>query len=286
MNNGIPSEKYQLRTVDRAISILKVFLHPYESSELSLAEISRLVDLSQSTTLRLLVSLRSSGLVEQVSSNGKYRLGVTCLALGDAFLRNNDLRQTAYEFMVRLRDQCGETIHLAFLERSEVVYLDKLAGLHPIGLMSSRAGSRAPAYCTALGKSMLAFLQEADLQRALQCTTFTRYTQNTITDPETLRMELDRVRAQGYAIDDQEHEPGAGCLASPIFGHRGIAASISVSGPAERVLNDRNREELARLVLSAAREVTQRLGGESYTRSDLSEAGGINPFSRSSKGSS
>jgi DNA-binding IclR family transcriptional regulator len=262
MDTSISSEKYKLRTVDRALSILKVFLNPNESSELNLAEISRRVSLSQSTTLRLLVSLRSSGLIEQVSSNGKYRLGVTCLALGDSFLRNNDLRQTAYEFMVRLRDQCGETIHLAFLEGSEVVYLDKLAGLHTIGLMSSRVGARAPAYCTALGKSMLAFLKETELYRALQETRFTSYTQNTITHPDSLLAELESVRAQGYAIDNEEHEPGAGCVACPIFGHHGVVAAISVSGPAERVLNDQNREQLANLVISASREITTRFGGE------------------------
>ena len=254
-------EKYKVRTVERAISILTVFLDPGGNGELNLADISRRVGLSQSTSLRLLVSLKSYGLIEHNQSNGKYRLGVTCLTLGDAFLRNNNLRQRSYDFLINLRDQCGETVHLAFLEGEEVVYLDKLAGLHPIGLMSSRAGGRAPAYCTGLGKSILAYLPKAKQHEVFQKTNFVNYTKKTITDKNRLIGELEKVREQGYSIDDEEHEQGAGCIACPIFDHHGVVAAISISGPAERVLNNQNRDSLIQLVMRTAQEISARLGG-------------------------
>ena len=263
-----PNKKYQLRTVERALSLLKVFLDPDSKGELNLAEISRRMGLSQSTTFRLLVSLKSSGFIEQIQSNRKYRLGVTCLALGDAFLRNNNLRQRAYDSLVNLRDRCGETVHLAFLEGSEVIYLDKLAGLHPIGLMSSRAGGRAPAYCTALGKSLLAYLPESKLVEVLQDTRFVRYTEKTITDIESLYRELEKVREQGYSIDNEEREQGAGCIACPIFGHLGIIAAISASGPVERVLKSQIRDDLIQLVKGTADEISARLGGGYYRKTD------------------
>jgi DNA-binding IclR family transcriptional regulator len=95
-------ERYKLRTVERALSILKIFLDSDTAGEFNLVEISRQVGLSQSTSFRLLVSLKSAGLIEQNQSNGKYRLGVTCLALGDAFLRSNNLRQRAYDSLLKL----------------------------------------------------------------------------------------------------------------------------------------------------------------------------------------
>jgi DNA-binding IclR family transcriptional regulator len=155
------------------------------------------------------------------------------------------------------------------LEGSEVVYLDKLAGLHPIGLMTSRAGGRAPAYCTALGKSLLAYLPETRLREVLDDTKFAKYTDKTITEIESLLKELDKVRKQGYSIDNEEHEQGAGCLACPIFGHLGIVAAISVSGPVERVLNSQNRDSLIQLVKETAEEISARLGGGYHQKNEL-----------------
>ena len=146
-------EQLKVRTVDRALKILKLFIDC--DTALSLTDISRKGQLNQSTVYRLLGTLVKDGFVEQSPQTGKYRLGVAALALGEAFLRQNDLCQRAHEALVQLRNSCGETVHLAVLEGSEVVYLDKLPGLHPIGLMSSRVGGRSPAHCTGVGKVSL-----------------------------------------------------------------------------------------------------------------------------------
>ncbi len=255
-------EQYHVRTVDRALSVLKVFIADDGDGELSLTEISRAVALDQSTTYRLLVTLEASGFIEQSEIKGKYRLGVATLALSEAFLRHNNLSQRAKPSLVTLRDQCGETVHLAVLEGIEVVYLDKLAGLHPIGLMSSRVGGRSPAHCTGLGKSLLACYPDSEIRSAYKNYALKKYTANTITDLDALLEELAKIREKGYAVDIEEHEQGVACIAAPVFDHRGIAAAISISGPSNRLLDQTAKLNLPKMVVDAAREVSSQLGGK------------------------
>jgi DNA-binding IclR family transcriptional regulator len=252
-------DRYHVRSVERALSILKLFLTG--EGELNLVEISARMHLPQSTAFRLLVTLRSSGLIEQSKDSGKYRLGATSLALGGAFLRSSDLRQSAKDSLEALRDRCGETVHLAVLDKLEVIYLDKLAGLHPIGLMSSRVGDRSPAHCTGLGKALLAQLTDAEIRERYASASLRRYTPNTVTHLGTLLKDLGEVRAQGYAIDDEEHEPGVACVAAPIFDSAGTAAALSVAGPSQRINEQLKSKELPRIVRQAAAEVSARLGG-------------------------
>jgi DNA-binding IclR family transcriptional regulator len=256
-------EQYHVRTVDRALSILKAFIANESEGEFSLTEISRTVSLDQSTTYRLLVTLEASGFIEQSDKNGRYRLGVASLALSEAFLRQNDLCQRANPSLVALRDKCGETVHLAIMEGIEVVYLDKLAGLHPIGLMSSRVGGRSPAHCTGLGKSLLAYYPDSMIRSAYQNLVLNKYTTNTITDLDSLMKELVKIREKGYAVDVEEHEQGVACIASPVFDHRGIAAAISVSGPSDRVIQQISKSNLPQMVIDAAGEISSLLGGRS-----------------------
>jgi IclR family KDG regulon transcriptional repressor len=247
-------EQYQVRTVDRALTILKLFID--FDSALSLTDISSKVQLNKSTSYRLLQTLVNNGFMEQSLQTGKYRLGVATLALGDAFLRQNDLCQRAHEALVQLRNSCGETVHLAVLEGSEVVYLDKLPGLHAIGLMSSRVGGRSPAYCTGVGKVLLAYKTNEVIIPADTSRNFKIFTPHTITTQEGLNAELKKIRQNGYGIDSEEHEIGVACIAGPIFDHLGILAAISVSGPVERITTNMNefvklvREEAARISLS------------------------------------
>lgn len=251
-------ERYYVRTVERALSILKIFIENEEIGEYSLVDISRITHLSQSTAYRLLVTLRCAGFMDQDPISGKYRLGTSALALGDAFLRQNNLFQKAKPSLISLRDKTGETIHLAVLDETEVVYLEKLAGLHPIGLMSSRVGGRAPVHCTGLGKALLAFLPQQHTDSILQNTSLSKFTDNTITDLDALMKELIEIQKNGYAVDNEEHNKGVTCIASPIFDHNGVVAAISASGPNDRMLND---PKLIDMVKSSALEITNLLGG-------------------------
>jgi DNA-binding IclR family transcriptional regulator len=252
-------DRYYVRAVGRALSILKLLT---EQEDLTLAAIGRQVNLPQSTTFRLLVTLVGAGFVEQPKNGSGYRLGVECLALGDAFLKTSDLRRVAEDHLAHLRDHCGETVHLAVFEGWEVVYLLKLPGLHPIGLMSSRAGGRAPAHCTGLGKAMLAFVEpDTGLLPSLKKTKLKRFTRHTLVDWRRLETELRETRKRGYSMDNEEHEEGVACVAAPIFDHEGLAAAISASGPVDRIRDQMKEADLAEAVVRTAGEITSSLGG-------------------------
>jgi DNA-binding IclR family transcriptional regulator len=254
------NDRYRIRAVDRALAILGIFLSC--DGPASVTEISRRMDLDLGTTFRMLVTLEAQDFVEQDHSTGKYQLGVTCLELGNKFLKDNDLRKRALPVMEALRDEFGETVHLAMLDKNEVVYLEKVAGLHPIGLMASRVGNRAPAYCTGVGKALLAYLPEEMVRRCFSPCKLTRYTDFTITKWDALRKELARTRAQGYAIDQQEHEMGVKCVAVPIFDHRAVAAAMSVAGPVERMERHIEQEKLIERLQSEATHISEQMGGK------------------------
>jgi DNA-binding IclR family transcriptional regulator len=258
-NEDAGSTRYHIRAVERAISILKLFVE--NDSELSAAEISTQMNLHRSTTFRFLVTLMDSGFIEQNPQNHKYHLGIAAFELGNAFLNQTNLHERAKSVLESLRDRSGETVHLAIREENQVVYLEKLAGLHPIGLMSSRVGSRSPVYCTGLGKALLAYSQEKEIQKVIQNTKMTQFTENTITDHQELLEELSRIRAQGYAIDQQEHEHGVMCVAAPVFDSTGVVAAISAAGPVDRMDRKMKEENLELQVKEAAASISMSLGG-------------------------
>ncbi len=252
------SEKYNVRAVQRALALLRAFLS--HDGALSAAELGKQIDLGPSTVFRMLVTLESQGFVEQDPATGKYRPGVSCLELGSRFLKNNDLRSRAIAGLEGLRNEFGETVHLTILQGNEVVYLEKLAGLHPIGFMSSRVGDRAPAHCTGVGKALLAHLTDEELLARYPTGKLTRYTEHTITNLDRLRAALAEVREQGYAIDQEEHELGVKCVAVPTFNHLGIVAAMSLSGPVERMDHHISHERLIERIQHSAMEVSTQSG--------------------------
>ena len=252
-----PNERYNIRAVERALSLLKSFLG--NDSELGAGEISKRIELDPSTTFRMLVTLEKHGFVRQDPTTGKYRLGVTCLELGSQFLKINDVRKSAVDVMQDLRSEFGETVHLGILDEDQIVYLEKMPGLHAIGLMSSRVGGRAPAHATAIGKVMLAYLSESE-RRARLPRRLARCTAATITDWKELEKELARVQENGFAIDNQEHEPGVKCVAVPIFGHKGAVGGLSVSAPAQRMDEHIKKHGLVEHLKKATARVSTDIG--------------------------
>ena len=255
---AISNDRYRIRAVERALVLLKTFLG--NEAELGAAEIGKRIELDPSTTFRMLVTLERHGLVKQDSATGKYRLGVGCLELGSQFLKINDVRKAALEAMGKLRDQFGETVHLGIMDATEIVYLEKMPGLHAIGLMSSRVGGRAPAHATAIGKVLLAYMPELDLGARRTGWKLTRCTAATITDWQALKQALVQVRANGYALDNQEYESGVKCVAVPIFSHKGIAAALSISAPAERMDDHIHTHRLVEHLKKAAAEISAEVG--------------------------
>jgi DNA-binding IclR family transcriptional regulator len=155
-----------------------------------------------------------------------------------------------------LRGEFKETVHLAKMVGNEIVYLEKLDGLLPIGMMGSRIGSRSPAHCTGLGKAMLACTPGTAI-RQMYAGGLQRYTPKTITDVDELLQECACIRERGYAIDDEEHEPNVKCIAAAIRNDSGEPeAAISLSGPAERMTNRIEAGAIVDRVQEVAQKIT------------------------------
>ncbi len=266
MTNREPQQRtsksrYQVRAVERALELLEAF--SIAEPEFSLTELSSRLGLNASTVFRLLATLRGRGYVEQSPENGHYRLGPACLRPGSVFLAQADLRRRLTPLLVALRDECLETVHLATLDRKsmEVIYLERLEGLLPIGLMGSRVGGRSPAYCTGLGKAMLAHEPPEAVEAFYQARGLRAYTPQTITTLEVLSRELAEIRQRGYALDNTEHEPGVKCVATPVWNHlREVVGAISVAGPAERIERLIDEEGLIEKVKAVAMEASALMG--------------------------
>jgi IclR family KDG regulon transcriptional repressor len=161
--------------------------------------------------------------------------------------------------MAELSQISDETVHLAILDGTDMLYVGKMDS--PMSVrMHSVIGARNAIYCTAMGKAVLAFLPSEQRTALLDQVAITRRTPNTITDRAALTEHLELVRVQGYAIDDIENEEGIRCVGAPIFDHRGHpVAAISISGPAYRLSNSR-LEELSQPVAQAGLEISSKLG--------------------------
>jgi DNA-binding IclR family transcriptional regulator len=250
-------DRYNIRVLDRAIRVLSMLS---DGKPRTLMELSDAIEINSSTTFRLLASLASHNYVERDPDTGRYALGLACLELARSYQMNNAVRRAALPLLEALRDQTGETVHLAVLDRLEIVYLEKLHGLHAIGLMSSQVGARLLAYCTALGKLLLAYVDPEQVRTQFEHFTFIRYTDTTLDNVEALMAELAVIRQLGYAFDRGEHERDVRCIAAPVYDSRGkVIAAISLAGPASR-MEPLDRPEQIELVVRSAHAISGRIG--------------------------
>jgi DNA-binding IclR family transcriptional regulator len=170
-----------------------------------------------------------------------------------------DLPELARADLRELSQTSQETVHLAILDGTEMLYVDKVDSPQSVR-MHSVIGTRNPLHCTAMGKAVLAFLPAEECVALLNHITFTPRTSNTITDEKVLLAHLERVRANGFAVDDMENEEGIRCVGAPIFDHTGsVTAAISISGPAYR-LSDSRLQELSAVVVETGEAISGKLG--------------------------
>ncbi|WP_238457075.1 IclR family transcriptional regulator [Desulforamulus putei] len=229
-----------MQSVERAISILEVLER--SSEPLGVTEISNRLALHKSTTFGLLHTLESKGFVNQDPENGKYKLGLRLFEIGENVHKRMNLRYQARPFLQKLVKEFNETVHLVVKTDNEYVYIDKVEGPQAIR-MYSQIGKRALMHCTGVGKSILAFLSEDELEDILNSIELTEFTPNTITNLTQLKDQLVKIKKQGYSIDDEEIEIGLRCVAAPIFNHNGEAiAAISIAGPTTRMTYERIAE--------------------------------------------
>ncbi|ABB14375.1 MULTISPECIES: IclR family transcriptional regulator [Carboxydothermus] len=252
-----------IQSVDRALRILDTF--SLKEKELGVTEIANRLGLHKSTVFGLLRTLEHWGYVEQNQVTGKYRLGLKLLELGNRVKEGLDLRAVALPFLQDLVERYGETVHLAVHDRGEIVYIEKVEGPNAIR-MYSQIGRRAPMHCTGVGKAILAFRPEKEIEEIIRTKGLKYFTPNTITDPKKLHEELSLIRENGYSLDREEIEIGLRCVAAPIRDSQNtVVAAISVAGPSIRMTEEKI-QELIVSVKEAALEISKRLGYQTSSR--------------------
>jgi IclR family KDG regulon transcriptional repressor len=224
--------KTRLSSVATAIRLLKAFSG--DEAEIGVSALSQRLGIAKSTVHRLAVTLVSEGLLEQNPENEKYRLGVGLFGLGALVRQRMNLSSEARPFLFSLREQTNETVLLAILSQTEIMYIYNLESRQAIR-MRSDVGVRQPAYCTALGRAIMAY-QPATVVDDILDQPLLQRTPKTVTEPARLRKILEQVQRQGYAIDDEESEAGMRCVAAPVRDASGrVVGALGVAGPVQRL---------------------------------------------------
>lgn len=238
-------DKYVVEAVVKALDVLEVF---QDGEELQLSEISKRVSLNKSRAFRLLYTLCERGYVERASDGHRYKLGLKLFEHASNLRR--DLKQIAQNHMRKLQQRFNETVNLAVLHNGEVLYIDLLESSRPFR-MSAMVGSRMPIANTSLGKALLAYAAEHDLDEVF----------DTLTPSELrkMRAEMEIVKRRGYATDQEENEPGVACIGAPILNEGGVSiGAMSISGPSVRI--QKQEREIGTALAATCRDISRQLG--------------------------
>jgi DNA-binding IclR family transcriptional regulator len=250
------AQRNRLSSVTTAIRLLKAFSEDQE--EIGVSALSQKLGVAKSTVHRLAVTLVSEGLLEQNPENGRYRLGIGLFGLGTLVRRRMNLSTEARPFLFDLRERTGETILLGVPTETEIMYVYNLESPQALR-MRSDIGVRRPGYCTAVGRAIFAFAPEEVVDRILSGP-LARRTPKTTVNPATLQGILDGVRERGYAVEDEESEPGIRCIAAPVRGAGGsVIGAVGIAGPSQR-LSLKALETLSTPLLEAVGAISKRLG--------------------------
>ena len=248
----------RVQSIDRAVMILKCFSE--RNRELSLAEIADRLDLNKSTLHGIISTLKHHNLMDQDERTQKYRLGLGLMELGAIVSNSMDVNEIAEPFLNDLCNRLDETVHMCLLDDKDVVYIGKKESNQSIRIIT-KIGARIPAYCTGVGKAILANLDEPEVDKHLP-DKMIKSAPKTITDKVELKKEFAKIRERGYSTDDEEYTPGLSCVAAPIFDRSGrVRYAISTSGPSVRMTPEKVQEAI-RLVTEAAMDISRKLGYE------------------------
>ncbi len=247
-----------VQSVERVFSILEA-LSEYPKG-ISLGDLAETVSLHKSTVFRLLSTLGKMNYITKDTSNGKYKLTIRLFEIGSRALDGFDLLTVSRPYLEKLTALTNEVTHLVVPDEQWVVYLYKQAP-HNFSIMSSEIGMRNYMYCTGVGKSIMAAGSDEEVIRVWHNSEIIPYTPSTITSLASMQEEVKKIRRLGYAIDNEEHEPGIRCVAAAItdFSGRAIAA-VSLAATVYRMPDERI-QELAPLVISTAKNISSVFGG-------------------------
>ncbi len=253
----VTEQRARAKSADRALQVLEFLAKTPEGTTFS--DIARGLSLPQSSAHELLTVMTERSFVEFNPSTKLYRLGIRTWELGQAFVAHRDLITEARPVIQSISATLDETVQLSVLDGFEEVYLDRVDSSQPLRVQAI-IGARAPAHTTALGKILLADRREGDLLTGLRGRKLRPATPNTITTADQLILELRWVRANGFAVDNEEHATGLRCVAAPIRDHTGaVIAAVSVAMPITRASADQMTDALIALV-KGANDISRKLG--------------------------
>ncbi|AZV45236.1 IclR family transcriptional regulator [Peribacillus asahii] len=246
-----------IQSIERAADVLELFM--VSNPELSIKEISQKLNLSKSTVHGIIKTLEHRGYLQQNPDDLKYKLGIKLFELGNFVGEQLDIGKVARPIIGNLVDELNETVHLVIRQQDEVIYIEKVEGARALTIYS-HVGKRAPVHCTGVGKVILAYQSENEIDRVLSSAALEAYTKYTMTNITDIKNHLQSIREKGYAIDDEEIELGLKCVAAPIFNHQGkVIASISCAAPKMR-FDEVRMPEVIMKIKRAASEISSCLG--------------------------
>ncbi len=240
----------EVQTLARGLMVLEKLAEAPDG--LGITELAEAFEVDKGSMSRVLQTLSNYGFAEKDERTRKYVLGPQIVRLSRAVLTRLPVRETAKPYLQKLVEATGENAHLAILAQGQALYIDQAESSSSLRVHTG-IGTLAPLHCTALGKVLLAFAN------APAAETLASYTVRTITDPAALRHHIEQVKTQGYAIDDEEFEPGVRCIAVPVRDYRGrCVAAIGVSGPTSRLPLEDMRQ-VAQTVQAIGQSLSDRL---------------------------
>jgi DNA-binding IclR family transcriptional regulator len=260
-------DKDHIKSIEKCFVILDCLYSG--DSLLNLEEITQKTGYKKTTCFRLLKTMRSLGLIELSSTAKKYQYGPRLVTIGLSALKNMNLRNSALPILQQLRDDTRETINLTILSGTEILYVERLMSDYLVNV-NVNVGDRLPVYCASMGKVILAFLPANRMQKIISATKFEPRTDHTIVSESAFIKELAKIRAQGFAINDEELEKGLRAVAAPIFNYTGEAfAAINIAWTTARRPDRAAFSEFADKVVATAEQISGLMG---YIRGDTSQA--------------
>jgi len=255
---------YVIASLGKGLRVLELLA---DHGELGVSAVADQLETNRAGCHRFLLSLRDLGYVEK-TEEGRYRLTFKVLELGMKKLERFEIRHTAHPMMQELSRAYGETVNLGFWDGHAIVHLDKINSTE-ILRMDSGLGSLAPAYCTGLGKAILAFLPKEEVDAYLETIQFEQLTPNTINSNDALKEALMVIRRKGVAIDNEELSIGLRCVGAPVFDYTGRASfALSISGPTHR-MSDERIDAMSETLQAVCRRLSQKIGGSVKQRNGV-----------------
>lgn len=249
---------YNIQSVSRALDLLEQFVE--NNTELGITDLSTRLNIQKNNVFRLVATLKSRNYIEINDETGKYRLGLKTRVLGTAATSQTSFINLARPVLNNLKVLCRENCYVAVQNDFHAYYLDGVESDLPVRA-AHRIGSSLPLYGSAAGKIILSYLSQEERNNLLNNCERKRFTQHTIIDPETLQEEFQKIRLQGYAIEDQEHDIGVMEIAAPIFDCNGIiAGSLCISGPVMRLAGALHVQNLIPLLKIEAAKLSSSMG--------------------------